>query len=277
MAGIVTKKVNNCRVRTIPREGMEDKRPIKGYDLCPCLHANIFLVAKKNSGKTYIIYNIIDRCSGRDTIIFAWVSTLNNDPSWRAIQKFCEDKGIPFHGSTSLMDDGIDELDALMQTLQKKAADVEGVGESKTPLPPTAFPCMTMDAAPEEKKRKPPKTKYRAPELIIILDDLADELKKKSVATLLKKNRHFKSKVIISSQWLNDIPPDALGQMSLVCLFRGFSVEKLEEFHSKARLSLPLEQFIELYRDATSIDYGFLTIDTDNNTYRKRFDLQYLI
>ncbi len=113
--------------------------------------------------------------------------------------------------------------------------------------------------------------------MIIILDDIADELNKTSVATLLKKNRHFKSKVIISSQWLNDIPPAALGQMSLVCLFRGFSVEKLEEFHNKARLSIPVDDFVTMYKDATSADYGFLCIDTDNNTYRRKFDEQYAL
>jgi hypothetical protein len=274
MAAVVTKKVNNCKVRTIPHEGGEDKRPIKGYELCPCLYANIYLVAKKNSGKTTVIWNIIDRCTGRDTIIFAWVSTLNNDANWRTIRKMCEDRGIPFIGSTSLMNDGVDELEALIHSLQKKAADEDEKDEAP---PRTPFPCLPVGAATESKTRKPPRTKYQAPELIIILDDLADELKKTSVATLLKKNRHFKSKVIISSQWLNDIPPTALGQMSLVCLFRGFSVEKLEEFHSKARLSLPLEEFITMYKDATSDDFGFLCIDTDNNTYRKKFDQAYTL
>src|SRR5665647_3075121 len=79
MAAVATKKVHNCKVRAIPREGGEDKRPIKGYELCPCLYANIYLVAKKNSGKTTVIWNIVDRCTGRDTIISAWVSTFNND------------------------------------------------------------------------------------------------------------------------------------------------------------------------------------------------------
>ena len=74
MAAVATKKVNNCKVRAIPKEGGEDKRPIKGYEMCPCLYANIYLVAKKNSGKTTVIWNIIDRCAGRDTIIFAWLA-----------------------------------------------------------------------------------------------------------------------------------------------------------------------------------------------------------
>src|SRR4051794_34092842 len=97
-SSIVTKKVNNCKVRTIPDERIEDKRPIKGYEMCCHLYANIYLVAKKNSGKTTIIYNILERCAGRDTVVFAFVSTLNNDANWIAIKKLCEDKGMPFFG-----------------------------------------------------------------------------------------------------------------------------------------------------------------------------------
>lgn len=280
-----TRKVNNVKVRQIPRLGEEDKRPIKGCELCAQLYANIFLIAKKESGKTTVIYNILDRCAGRDTMVFAFVSTLNNDANWAAIQQMCEDKGMPFFGFTSIMDeDGVDQLQALVKTLQDKAepgnnADVDektATTSKNDSSFSTPLPCMPFGTKPVECKQLPKKkTPYRAPEIIIILDDLADELKKKSVATLLKKNRHFKCKVIISSQWLNDLPPSALGQMSLVCLFRGFSVEKLEELHSKGRLSIPLEMFVALYKDAVATDYGFLCIDTDKNTYRKKFAEQY--
>jgi hypothetical protein len=273
--------VNNLKVRRIPLAGEEDKRPIKGYELCCHLYANIYLCAKKNSGKTTVIYNIINRCAGRDTIVIAFVSTLHNDANWGAIKNLCDDKGIPFVGYTSLVDEeGVDQLQALVKSLQDKAGEEK---KEDAPDAPTTdakrapFPCMglTSEPEPEADKKKPRKTPYRAPEYIIVLDDLSDELKKKSVATLLKKNRHFKCKVIISSQWLNDLPPSGLGQMNLVCLFRGFSIEKLGEFHSKARLAIPLQEFIDLYKDATAEEYGFLYIDMDNNVYRKKFDRCY--
>ncbi|MGH7239314.1 MAG: hypothetical protein ACREHG_04515, partial [Candidatus Saccharimonadales bacterium] len=278
---VSTRKVNNLKVRRIPLPGEEDKRPIKGYELCCHLYANIYLCAKKNSGKTTVIYNIIDRCAGRDTTVIAFVSTLHNDANWGAIQKMCEDKGVPFIGYTSLVDEeGVDQLQALVKSLQDKAGDEKMLTEvGSMPTEETKrspLPCISLTPEPEpESEKKPRKTPYRAPEYIIVLDDLADELKKKSVATLLKKNRHFKCKVIISSQWLNDLPPSGLGQMNMVCLFRGFSVEKLGEFHSKARLAMPLEKFIDLYKDATAEDYGFLYIDMDNNVYRKKFDRAY--
>lgn len=268
---VSTKKINNCKVRTIPKEEEEDKRPIKGYEICCHLYGNVYLVAKKNSGKTTLIWNIINRCAGRDTVIIAFVSTIDNDANWRAIREKCEEKGLPFIGHNSLLDsDGNDQLDALIKGWQN------GAGEEEGPEVPVhnPLPCMPLHETKSESKPKR-RTPYRAPEYIIILDDLADELKKKSVSTLLKKNRHFKCKVIISSQWLNDIKPEALGQMSVVCMLQGFSVEKLEEFHAKMRLSIPVEKFIQLYQNATKEKFGFLYIDVDHGKYRKKFDQEY--
>jgi hypothetical protein len=82
----VTKKVNNVRVQKVPDEKAEDTRPIKGHELCSHLYGNIYLCAKKNSGKTTVVWNLINRCAGRDTTVIAFVSTLNNDKSWATIQ-----------------------------------------------------------------------------------------------------------------------------------------------------------------------------------------------
>ena len=270
----VTKKVNNVKIRLVPDEKAEYTRPIKGYDVCQHLYGNIFLCAKKNSGKTTVIWNFIDRCAGRDTVIIAFVSTLNNDPNWRAMQKKCEEKGLPVIGYTSLKEDGVDQLDALIKSLQDKAGDEKA--EAAPPTPTTALPHMGLPGT-ETKETKKKRTPYRAPDYIIILDDLADELRNKSVATLLKKNRHFKCKVIVSSQWLNDLAPESLRQMSVVCMFRGFSLDKLEEFHAKANLGLPLDNFVALYQDATKEKFSFLYIDMDHGKYRKKFNLEYQV
>jgi len=264
---LVTKTVNKCRVNRIPQEGEGDKRPTKGFELCPHLYANIYLVAMKNSGKTTLIYNIINRCAGRNTKVIAFVSTFHNDVNWRMIEKKLEEKGIPLQAFTSLLnEEKVDQLATLMKIWQ--APEEEGGG-------PAEAPKMVSFAIPEDAPKRERKLPYQSPEYIIVLDDLADDLKKKSVETLLKKNRHFKCKVIISSQWLNDIPPSALGQMSIVIMLRGFSEPKLAEFHSKARLSIPIEKFVEMYKDATSVPYGFLYIDLEHHKFRSKFDAQY--
>ena len=67
----------------------------------------------------------------------------------------------------------------------------------------------------EEPKKKKKKSKYLAPEYMIIFDDLSSELKSRSLLSLMKFNRHFKAKLIISSQYLNDLLPESRKQIDL--------------------------------------------------------------
>ena len=62
---------------------------------------------------------------------------------------------------------------------------------------------------------------------MIVLDDLSNELKSKSLLTLLKKNGHYRSKIIISSQWLHDLLPESRKQIALFMVFKGFPEKKI--------------------------------------------------
>ena len=53
--------------------------------------------------------------------------------------------------------------------------------------------------------RKPKKPNYQAPEYMIIFDDSSGELKSRSLLDLLMKNRNYRTKLIISSQWIIDL------------------------------------------------------------------------
>lgn len=251
-------KINNEVVKAVPLLKEKDNRPIKGKNLFEELYANIYLCSKKKSGKTSTIYKILRRCAGPKTKIVAFCSTLHKDASWETIQAWCENKGLPFLGHTSLKaDDGRDQLDELIQGLAEKT---EVVPQMKN----------ILDSDSEEEEERPPK--YRSPEYIIILDDLSNELKSTSVTALLKKNRHFKAKIILSTQYLNDTAPGSRKQMDYFILFRGHPKKKLEEIHRDADLSIPLEQFSEVYKFATSEPYSFLYIDCTNGTFRRNFN-----
>ena len=75
----------------------------------------------------------------------------------------------------------------------------------------------------QSKQKKSKKAKFLAPEYMIIFDDLSSELKSRSLLSLLKFNRHFKAKLIISSQWLHDLLPESRKQIDLFLIFKGFS------------------------------------------------------
>lgn len=75
---ISTKRINNQKVKAIPIPD-EDKRPIKGFDICEEVYANIFLCARKKSGKTSALFKILKECASKKTIIVVFCSTCYKD------------------------------------------------------------------------------------------------------------------------------------------------------------------------------------------------------
>jgi hypothetical protein len=260
----VTTKINNLKVRKVPLRGPEDTRKIKGAAMFPEVYANIFLCARKKSGKTSCLYKILKGCSGSNTKIIAFCSTLHKDASWGTIQEWADEKGLPFVGHTSLKDDeGMDQLDALVNELAEPEEEEEE--KPKTDWIDTGYECS-------EEEEKPRKSRYRYPEYIIVLDDLSTELKSKSVTALLKKNRHFRAKIIISSQYLNDLLPEARKQLDYLIAFAGHPEKKLLEIHRDTDVHIPMNEFVQVYKFATSTPYSFLYIDCTNGQFRKNFN-----
>ena len=89
---------------------------------------------------------------------------------------------MPFFGFTSIVDEeGVEPATGVGEIAADRAATKPKAKQKKAPER-SPLPCMPLTKPHEEpaEKRKR-KTPYRAPELIIILDDLADELKRKRV------------------------------------------------------------------------------------------------
>lgn len=273
----VFKRINHEDVTAVPQLMKPDIRPIKGSILFGELYANIFLCARKKSGKTSAIFKIIKECVGKNTTILAFVSTLNKDSNWLTIQKYCEVKKIPFIGQTSIMDSGVNLLDEFVQQQQRK--DTEPIDEKKkeTKKPHLLFNDSESDSDSEsdayagkaESKQK--KSKFRAPEYLIIFDDLSHELKNPALVSLLKKNRHLKSKIIVSSQYLNDLDPQSRKQCDYYLVFKGQPLKKLDEIYRDADIAVTPDQFYEIYHSATESDYSFLYIDRFNDKFRRNF------
>ena len=129
----------------------------------------------------------------------------------------------------------------------------------------------------EEEKQKCKKSKYQAPEYIIVLDDLSSELKSSSLLGLLKWNRHYKSKVIISSQWLHDLLPESRKQIDLFLIFKGFPQEKIALIYKDCDSSVPFEIFYKIYKKSTKKPHSFIYIYTPSDQFRCNFDKQFII
>lgn len=270
---IRARRINNQVVRPPPPTKPLDTRPVKGAELFPELYANIFLVAKKKSGKTSVVYKIIKTCATKDTTVIAFVSTLYKDDNWLSIQKYCREKGIPFLGFTSLMDNNVDKLQELIKSLESEAMEREmETLEKEQKVDKSCLLLAGPDSDNEEDEVVRRKSKYRVPDYLLIFDDLSDELKAKSIITLLKKNRHFLCKCIMSSQYVLDIKPESRRQLDYWLVFAGQPIEKLNDIHSKADLSISKELLYKIYKFATKEKYSFLYIDPETQTYRRNFN-----
>ena len=249
------KKLNNEHVKAVPVK-IVDTRPIKGHNLFPEIYANIFYCAKKKMGKTSALFKTLKRCAGRNTKIVVFCSTLNKDASWTTIREWANKKGIPFVGHLGIKDENkVDRLAQFLEELQQpEEVEEKGFFESDSEEEEEALP------------------KYRSPEYIFVLDDLSRECRLPSVSTLLKKNRHFKAKVIISSQYPNDLQPEAAMQLDYWILFKDHTRKKVDEIHALTDSSLDADEFYKLYKFATEQPFAFLYVDRIDGTFRRNFN-----
>ena len=274
-------KINKEKVKKVKLASEDDLRPIKGSDLFPELYANIFLNARKKTGKTSAIFKIIKECGSKETTVIVFCSSLNKDATWKSIREMCEKKHYPFIGHTSLHEDGVDQLELLIDLLKEEAKNEEEESEDeedkKTRKKLSKAVKFDEDSDDEDTKKKKKKPKYRAPEYLIVLDDLSNELKSKSLVTLLKMNRHFKAKIIISSQWLNDLLPESRKQIDYTLVFKGQSKKKLEEIYTDCDISVEMDEFFDIYQQATQMEHSFLYIDGRRNEFRRNFDKLFIL
>jgi hypothetical protein len=78
---IKTTKLNNIKV--VPLEVPKfDITNTKGYEYFKNPYSNVFLCARKKSGKTSVIYNIIKHMINKKTKVIIFSSSYNRDPTY---------------------------------------------------------------------------------------------------------------------------------------------------------------------------------------------------
>lgn len=287
-------KVNNARVRKIRLE--HDTREVRGSTLFEEAYSNIYLVSRKKSGKTFVIGTILDDCIDRDTHVYLFVSTHQKDPVWIRIKERLASRGIKYTAFMSIKEGKENYLEPIINGLIDKYGDDDGpvtddpaeaaVASASSFVPslisvsgPSAEPkwsAILVDAAPRldeaPVKRAPAPKKKIAPEVVFVFDDMAIQLRDKYVGQLLRTNRHYKSKVIISSQYLKDMKPEARRQIDYWIMFSGIPEAKLETIREDADVAVDEETFRDMYYYATTEKYNFFYIDAINGKFRKNFD-----
>lgn len=260
------KKINNQSVKPIPLE--KNTLPVKGGEVFDELYSNIFILGRKKMGKTCCIYKILKSCVNKNTNLIFYVSTINKDASWIKICEYFENRGNPIQTYTSIDEKPL--LEALDECYFEPSESEESDDETYVDV---AFDCHDTDDPQEVKKKKYKyKPKYVAQDVIFVFDDQGMALRSKEISDFLKKNRHFKAKIIISSQYLNDLQPQALKQLDYILIFPGQSEDKLKLVYKHLDFSVSYEKFASMYKMATQKKYNFLYCNSQKEEFRKNFN-----
>jgi hypothetical protein len=250
---------------------------ILGYDIIPMLYSNVFVSGRKGSGKTNIINHLIKHCTSRETTLIIFSATHNSDANWLEIKKWLEARKQPSLFYLNISDGKTSHINDLMQLIQEEDAAAEQ--EKKKPKQSKAEIIKFNNSDSDEDEnggRLNQTTKSRAkqgPKYMFIFDDISAELKQKGVAVLLKHLRHYKSKVIISSQYPNDIDRAARVQIDFWCLFKGFEPIKMEEVFPQLDVNgLDFDGFYSIYKGVTRVPHNFLYVNKGENELRQNFN-----
>ena len=270
-------KLNNKVIEVVKLPDTVPVHKILGNDLFSVLYNNIFICARKHSGKTNLIFNIIKQTVNTDTTVIVFSGTHNQDSTWGYIKGFLEAKKVDNMFFDSILDGKVNSLDEIIEMIKHDDDDKHELTKEEKEAIRVRKMVNTILRVPEERVKKKKKNKLIAPKYLFIFDDISSELKNKSVDKLLKTNRHFKCRVIVSTQWITDLLPSSRRQIQSYILFPGHNTEKLETIYENADVHITFEKFLELYHDATSERYNFFFFSSDYDDYRKNFNERYEI
>lgn len=264
---IKTKNLNDFKVKKIILPPLPDNKKVKGGKLLP-LYSNIFICARKCSGKTTVIANILKECVDSDTKINIFCSTVYKDRSYVEILKFLQKKGCDVVVNVSSVGDDRRCLirEILDEPVENSDEETDEESEEETYIK------IKPDKTEKPKKLTKRKKIKIAQKRIIILDDIGDELRKPIINQLLKVNRHIKAKVILSSQYLNDLSPQALRQIDNWLIFSGMKHEKLNKILRDSDAPYTYEEFERIYKYCCMKKYQFMYLDCNNNKVRRCFN-----
>lgn len=271
---MIIRKINDAKVK-VPKLPKLDPKKVKGCDYFPEPYSNIFLVARKKSGKTSVINTIIRTCLNKCSKVYIFCSTVHKDATWKLILDYLKDRGIAVEVYTGMNEDKENVLQGILDQLN---IPEEESSEEEKPKKKKTF--IKWDDSDEDKPKKEYKPKRIACENMFIFDDISTELKNPALNALMKANRHYKAKVIVSTQYPLDLLPSQRKQVDYLLAFKGHPEDKLRIIHRDCDISLPFETFEQIYKHATAVPEGskdkpFLYIDCINEKFRKSFNREY--
>lgn len=273
------KKRNNVKVE-IPPLKTNTKR-FKGDDLFDIQYFCMTLLGKRKSGKTSLIYTLLKKFVTKNTIVLFFVPTFHKDKTYEPIRNFLDKNKISYDSYSSVEEDGVNILETFMEVNSgfKDKSRKDEQAEDSHPLIENACKFHCDEEGKDKKKRK---REEEPPEYFLVFDDMSGFLRKPSVLKLIKNSRHFRTKIVLSTQGVSDVHPHVFGQMDYIAVFKNFNEDSLDFLYEKLQLGISLEEFKEIYHYVTSMKFGdnyncFLLINLPEEKFFVNLDKEVLV
>lgn len=240
------------------------------------------ILSKRRSGKSTLVYNLIKSFSDKNTIVILYSSSINKDKIYDSLFKYLQEEQIPYQKNTHFIDDetGANYLSTFMATTLGKGK--EKGEEEKPSLCEVDIDRQRLNAGEtlqdiidnpsfcskeESEEKEESKEKY-----IIVFDDLGSDLRDPSVTKLLKVSFHLRAKIILSSQSITDLAPQAHHQLDYVFIGPNFNEASVKQTWERIQPPEEFSVFLAIYKEVTKTPYSFLLIDRLMNEYRKNLN-----
>lgn len=247
-------------------------------------YSNNLILAGKNSGKTTLLYRILEKSIAPGQTIHIFSSTYNIDPVMKEIINMIS----KYPKATVIAkphfideDTGLNYIEAFLDKQKNDAMERDNptVFNYRAPIVnkyESLFSTTVEDVPyvpPKKWKQHLPKN---TPKHIIVIDDLSHATRDPSLFNLMTKNRHYSIRLIILSHFITSLAPNAINQLDNVLVFGCQPPHRIQELNEKLGIVNPKdtkrEPYLQkLYDEATKKKYNFLKIDKDKMRYYLNF------
>jgi len=231
--------------------------------------------AKRRSGKTYLIFQLLKALVKKHSDIYIFSPTAHLDKTWKEITSWLDSKGLNYTIYTELTDDDGNDIISDLLTQWSTPPEPEEDSDSEEELEKESFSMynetlinkLEKPKSKRKKKKKPPPP----PDRWLILDDMSEHLKGRSIRKLFFNGRHYNAKILTSCHDVKKQSPDLIANSVYSFLFKRLSDERISHIRDKLDLDVDDKTFANMYKKATSKDYGFLLIDSDKDKFYNGF------
>lgn len=274
--------------RLIPKPKDDQKYPVLGSDIIKSLYSLIDIQARPGSGKTTLIFDMLNSKCGPKTTVIIFSGSADLDDNMIYIIDWLKENHIrhAVHG------DLVDENDNSIIDAFKKSWDIQrmkdeemksGTGNLQYYDRPVPIGGSWSSEVKEVKEKKFYKTldphlvkiggvTYEYPANILIFDDLGGKMRGKQAKELekfAKLHRHYKSLMIFSTQDLVDHSPGLRNIIKDWFLFSDIDQKRLIEIYKSVGASISESKFLQLYNLATAKPHDYAHIDVKLKTMSK--------